>query len=95
MNIAYTADYQLITTQDAVKGRRYFCPSCNEALHFYPGRKNTPHFRHGKGVSDEVKAVCELYSQSVGEYSMYDQELKARQRVRLVLKGKTKITCFN
>lgn len=86
MDIAYSADYQLITTQDAVKGRRYFCPLCNGALHFYPGKRNTPHFRHGKGVPDEVKAACELYSQGVGEYSMYDQELRARQKVRLVLK---------
>ncbi|WP_411738909.1 hypothetical protein [Peribacillus sp. S4] len=86
MDRAYTADYQLITALQAIKGRLYFCPRCNGALHFYPGTKNTPHFRHGKGVPEEVKAACELYSQSLGEYTMYDQELAARQRVRLVLK---------
>jgi hypothetical protein len=88
MDRAYSADYQLINAQQAIKGRSYFCPICNGALHFFPGTKNTPHFRHGKGVPEEIKAACELYSQSLVESTMYDQEFLACQGVRLVLKKK-------
>lgn len=95
MDKAYTADYKLITTQQAVKGKKYFCPICNGALHFYPGTKNTPHFRHGKGVPEEVKANCELYSQGLGGYNMYNQEFIARQKVRLVLYKKDEDYTFH
>ncbi|MBH0166753.1 hypothetical protein IHV12_17670 [Fictibacillus sp. 7GRE50] len=85
MDRAYTADYQLIKANEAFKGRSYFCPICNGTLHFYPGTTNVPHFRHGKGVPEEIKTNCELYSQGFGESSLFDEELLARQRVRLVL----------
>lgn len=85
MDRAYTADYQLIKAENAVKGRKYFCPACNGELHFYPGTINIPHFRHGKGVPKEVKDACELYSQNLDERNMYDQEYIARQSVRLVI----------
>ncbi|MGE6755530.1 hypothetical protein ACQKFO_19115 [Rossellomorea sp. NPDC071047] len=86
MDRAYTADYQLIKAVDAVKGRKYFCSFCNSELHFYPGTKNKPHFRHGKHVPKEVKDTCELYSQNLGDYSLQEQEIVAQQCVRLELK---------
>lgn len=85
MNIAYSADYKIVFAANAIKGRRYYCPVCNGKLHFYPGKKNVPHFRHGKGVSKEVKNNCELYSAKFSEFNMYDQEFEASQGVRLVL----------
>lgn len=85
MDIAYSADYKIISAQNAVKGRRYYCPVCNGELHFFPGKKNAPHFRHGKDVPSEVKDNCELYSQNFGEFHIYDEEISARQRVRLIL----------
>lgn len=85
MDRAYTADYKLVFANEAVKGKNYFCPACNGILHFYPGTTNAPHFRHSKGVPKVVKEACELYSQGLGENSIYENEIRARQKVRLAL----------
>ncbi|MFS0876110.1 hypothetical protein [Solibacillus isronensis] len=85
MDIAYSADYQIISAQNAVKGRRYFCPVCNSTLHFYPGKTNAPHFRHSHSVPVEIRNSCELYSQNFGAASIYEDEFLARQNVRLVV----------
>lgn len=95
MDIAYSADYKFVSAQNAVKGRRYYCPVCSGELHFYSGRKNTPHFRHGKGVPSEVKENCELYSQNFGEFSIYDEEFSAQQKVRLLLEKSDNIYKFS
>lgn len=85
MDRAYTSEYKLIFANEASKGRKYFCPACNGTLHFYPGKLNAPHFRHSKGVPERVKAACELYTQGLGENSIYDNEFRVRKNVRLVL----------
>lgn len=85
MDRAYTLDYKLIFANEAVKGRKYFCPACKGVLHYYPGIKNAPHFRHSKGVPKVVKDACELYSRGLDENSIYDNESRARQKTRLVL----------
>lgn len=85
MNVAYTADYKIISAKQAVKGQSYFCPVCNGKLQFFSGKINIPHFRHGKGVSNETKAYCELYSKNFEEHTMYEYEYSARQKVRLLL----------
>lgn len=85
MDIAYSADYQIILAGNAVKGRRYYCPVCNGILHFYPGKTNAPHFRHSQSVPVEIRNSCELYSQNFGAASIYEDEFLARQKVRLVV----------
>lgn len=85
MNIAYTAEYQIIEAKNANKGRKYFCPVCNGELHFFPGKTNAPHFRHSKGVSNEVKDRCELYSRNFVDITVYREEIAAQQKVRIVV----------
>lgn len=85
MDKAYTSDYQLINAKDAVPGRKYFCPSCNGEFNYYPGTKNTSHFRHKESVPKAIKDACELYTNNLGEHSIYEKEFTAQQSVRLVL----------
>lgn len=85
MDRAYTADYRLIFTNEAKKGKTYFCPSCNGVLDFYPGKYNKPHFRHKRGVPEEIRQACELYSPTLSTFNNFEQEELANQQVRLVV----------
>lgn len=94
MDKAYTSDYQLIGAKDAVKGRRYFCPNCAGILHFYLGNKQISHFRHARGVPDYQKEACELYSNKLGEGSIYNQEIAAKQSIRLIIEKSSNCYIF-
>lgn len=85
MDIAYSADYRIVSADKAVIGRKYYCPVCNGKLEFVPGRRYAPYFRHGKGVPSEIKENCELYSKKFGEFNIYNQEFAERQKVRLII----------
>lgn len=84
MEIAYTSEFQIINAKDAISGKKYYCPFCNGKLHFYPGKKRIPHFRHAKGVPIEQKERCELYA-STNNHGIYVDEVFARQRIRLAI----------
>lgn len=84
MDRAYTADYKLVFANEAVKGT-YYCPSCNGILIFCQGENRVSYFRHKSENSKAVKEACELYSRNFSGNSIYDNELRARQKVRLAL----------
>lgn len=85
MDRAYTAEYKLIFAREAIKGKKYFCPACNGKLIFCSGDFNAPHFRHSNGTQKELAIACELYSRGLGEDSSYENEIRARQSIRIVL----------
>ena len=86
MDKAYNSEYCIINARDAVSGKNYYCPVCNGKLHFYPGRKRIPHFRHSKEVPREQKEHCELYT-ITNAYSLLQEEIFARQRIRIVIEN--------
>lgn len=84
MEVAYTSDCKIINASEAISGKKYYCPVCNGRLHFYPGKKRIPHFRHAKGVPLEQKERCELYA-GTNNHGLYAEEVYARQRIRLAI----------
>src|SRR5690606_20331952 len=86
MDRAYTSEYLLIDARDAVSGKKYFCPVCDGKLNFYPGKKISAHFKHARGVPKEQKEQCELYT-ITNAYSLLQEEIFARQRIRIVIEN--------
>lgn len=83
MNVAYSANYRLITAREAIKGRKYFCTVCNNDVIFCHGEKRIPYFKHTHNNPGEID--CEFYSKSVSANSIYEDEFSARQKIRLAI----------
>ncbi|MBX3190560.1 MAG: hypothetical protein KF819_26400 [Labilithrix sp.] len=48
--VARDAKGRLVPPEEAVKGRRYACPSCAAAVHLHAGEKKKRHYHHGESA---------------------------------------------
>lgn len=85
MYYAYSKGNKLISANEAFKQGSYVCPICRGRLRFIPGKVIKSHFRHSKGVPEEIKKACELYSFSNTSFNHLKQEELANQQIRLVI----------